>query len=54
MLIPCLEGKPDNTPSRAERGDLGLDAARGVELHAGAAVPRPRVGVDDTAPSRGG
>ena len=33
MMIPCIEGRLDNVPSR-HRGNVGLAAAGGVELHA--------------------
>ena len=51
MLIPCLEGRPDGAPA-GSGVVLGLTAARGVELHAGVALARARVGVDDAAPAR--
>ena len=42
MMIPCLEGRPDDAPAGMQRVVLGLAAARGVELHAGVALARPR------------
>ena len=50
LLIPLLEGRLDGLPGVRRRQLLGLDPARGVELHAGAARARPRLGVDHAAP----
>ncbi len=52
LLIPCLEGRPDGAPAGMVRVVLGVAAARGVEFHAGAAVARPGLGMDDAAPAR--
>ena len=52
MMIPLLEGRPDGAPTRHAGLLLGIDPARGVELHAGAARARPGHGVDHAAPDR--
>ena len=43
MLIPCLEGREDSPPMGGV-ALLGVAAARGVELHAGVALARARLG----------
>ena len=48
---PVPGGPARTVRPRAGRVVLGVTAARGVELHAGAALPRARVGVDDAAPA---
>ena len=52
MLIPCLEGRPDGAPAGMSASFWGDTVACGVELHAGAALARPRFGMDDAASDR--
>ena len=49
-VIPCIESRFDGKPVGRRGVGMGVDHPGGLELHAGAAGARPRVGVDDAAP----
>ena len=52
MLIPFIDGPTRRRGRRAGASRVGLDPARGVELHARGASPGPRLRVDDAPPHR--
>ena len=54
-VIPCIEGRVDARGQHLGRELLRIDHAGELELHARAARPRPRIGLDHAAPpARGG
>ena len=50
IMVPCSPGKIDGATLGAKGRVLGILLARGVELHAGAAQPGPRLGMGDDEP----